>query len=275
MNKYGLVILILLILAFGVRAQERVVFQMGDPPGDDWGAGDLRYPRHQVFVSGLFDLRKFVVVEEQKYVCFDFQFTTITNPFGAPEGYFHQRLEVYLDTSYPGGKEDIVFAQHELKTSPDYGWEVRLAVAPFEESYLEYSTPNQQRRVTEGISSYVQPDGKTIRVQVLKELLPEANRSWRYYVLVGSFDGLAEGFWRDLGINPWDVGGEGAPIFDLLAPRWGLRSQKHQLTEGVLHPVGPGWGGNLPWLLICLVAALAVGAVFWVIYLWRWLHARN
>lgn len=275
MKRIGLAILILFIVVGRVKAQGQIIFQMADPAQDDRGAGGLLYPSHQVFVPGLFDLRKFTVLRDDEYFYFDFQFTNITNPFGAPEGYFHQRLEVYFDTNYPGGNEKITFAQYELETSPNYGWEACLSVAPFGEGYLEITTPTGTKRISTGVSSYVQPDEKTIRVQVEQALLPEPDRSWRYYVLVGSFDGLAPEFWRDLGINPWDVGGEGPPIFDLLAPRWGLRSQKRQLGKGVLHPMGPGWFGNLPWLLIVLVLALAVGIVFWGIYYWRWLHARN
>lgn len=274
MKRLALAFFILFFVTSGIKAQEQIIFEMGDPAQDDGGAGALLYPSHQVFVPGLFDLREFTVAVDQTHVYFDFQFTTLTNPFGAPEGYFHQRLEVYLDTVYPGGYEEITVAQHQLRTAPNYGWEARLGVAPFGESYLETSTPTGQI-VREGVSSYVQPDGKTIRVGVDRDLLPEPDRSWRYYVLVGSFDGLREGFWRDRGVDPWDVGGEGIPIFDLLAPRLGTKHQKLQLTKGVLHPVGPGWRGNLPWLLIVLVGALAVGVIFWGIYVWRWLNVRN
>lgn len=275
MRRLALVILSLLLAASFVSAQEKVIFQMRDPARDDQGAGGVLYPTHEVFVSGLFDLRKFAVLQDPDNYYFDLTFATVTNPFGAPEGYFHQRLEIYLDTTYPGGQEMISFGQYELKTSPKYGWEIRLSIAPFGESYLQIATEEGVRKVSEGISSFLKGDQQTIRVQMAKDLLPSSPDLWHYYVLVGSFDGLATEFWRDVGIDPWALGGEKPPVFDLLAPRWGLRSQRQQLRKGILYPVGKGWLGSLPWLIIALLAALCLGLIFWLVFYWRWLRVRN
>lgn len=275
MRRLALVVMVLFLVVEPIFAQEQIIFQMRDPGRDDRGAGGVLYPSHQVFVPGLFDLRKFTVLRDADNYYFDLTFTTVTNPFGAPEGYFHQRIEIYLDTSFPGGREDISFGQYKLQTSPEYGWEIRLSVAPFNESYLQLLTSQGTKKVTAGITSYLKLDGETIRVQVDQNLLPEQPKLWHYYVLVGAFDGLAPEFWRDVGVDPWALGGEKPPVFDLLAPKWGLRSQKSQLRRCTLHPVGTAWFGSLPWLVIILVAALLLGLVFWFVFLGRWFRARN
>lgn len=247
-------------------AQTEVIFQRKDPRGDDRGAGGLLYPEQEVFVAGLFDLLQFRVSADQYNVYFDFRFAKITNPFQAPEGYFHQRLEVYLDSSFPGGNESILAGGRELKTEPARGWEVRLTVAPFQETRLFIWSPAKIEQIEEGVCSYLLEDGCTIRAVVPRILLPEPDPGWRYYVLVGSFDGLSAGFWRDLGPDPlWQVGGEGLPVFDLLAPRWGPFTQKRQLSAGVLRPVGPGrW--EAPWFRVVLVSSLGLGFLFSIVF---------
>lgn len=272
MRKIGTILLIIVMFSLGVQAQEQEIFRMRDPKGDDFGAGALLYPNHAVYVPGLFDLQEFAVAFDQAYVYFDFQFAVLTNPFQAPEGYFHQRLEVYIDTEGPGGSESIQIGPYQFKTVPKMGWEVRLKVAPFGESRLFVGEGSPQ--ISEGVSCFVAPDGRTIRVQVDRTLLPEPNLSWRYYVLVGAFDGLSVDFWRDLGDGPWQVGGEGPPIFDLLAPRWGGKSQKAQLEEGLLRPVmgKAPWMGYIKWGLI---STLGLGTVFGGFFLWRWNNGRT
>lgn len=266
-RKLVVALLIMLALILGAQAQSPVIVRITDPRGDDWGGGALTYPDHQVYVPGLFDLQLFEVATDDEYIIFDFQFATLTNPFQAPEGYFHQRLEVYIRTGAQSGFGDMKVGAHQLKTSPDGSWDVRLSVAPFGESRL-YA---QGRVFTEEVSSLSLPESQTIRVQVKKNILPNPSPAWGYYVLVGSFDGLAVDFWRDLGEGPWEIGGEGFPIFDLLAPRWGSRSQENQLSKGVLYPISGGQTRSIWWLVGVLgLAVMAAG-----FYMWRWRRGRT
>lgn len=73
------------------------------------------YPSHEVFVPGLFDLLKFQVSVDQQFVFFDFQFAALTNPFRAPEGYFHQRLELYITTGVNPGPGEIKLAATDCR----------------------------------------------------------------------------------------------------------------------------------------------------------------
>ena len=266
--------LILLVGISTAGAQSTIIFEMKDPAGDDWGAGALAYPGHEIFSAGLFDLQKFRVSADETHFYFDFQFPAVTNPFQAPEGYFHQRLEVYMDTSFPGGNENIILGGWRLRTRPQYGWEVRLSVAPFNETRLFTWDSQGLRQYDQGVSSSLQADGKTIRAKVERGLLagqPECRR-WRYYVLVGSFDGLSPGSWRPLGDNSlWQAGGEGPPVFDLLAPRWGWKTQKRQLARGVLSPVSVAGVKVSLWIKIGLISLLGIAVLFGAAYhLRRW-----
>lgn len=71
-----------------------------------------------------------------------------------------------------------------------------------------------------GVTSLALSDGKTVRLQVDKTLMPDSSSAWGYYVLVGAFDGLAQDLWRDAGQGPWQVGAKGCPF--LICWRHGL-----------------------------------------------------
>ena len=265
-------LVVLLFLCHQAFAQEEVLFQLADARGDDTGAGDLLYPEHEVYVPGLFDLWGFQLSQDPESLYFDFHFATLTNPFRAPEGYFHQRLEVYIQTGEFLGPTELAVGTYRLQTAPDTGWNLRLSVAPFAENRLYVARENGQIHVfSEGIQSFRLPESNTLRVQVDSALLPQPNTAWGYYILVGAFDGLAQGFWRDVGDGPWQIGGTGTPIFDLLAPRWGKQSQKFQLSSGVLYPVR---SSRLPltwWLFAVVFILFCLGFAF----LWRWWHGRS
>lgn len=262
-------VLLAVLLLGGQAAAEEILVQIRDPRGDDRGAGGLVYPSHEVFVPGLFDLLKFQVSVDQQFVFFDFQFAALTNPFRAPEGYFHQRLELYITTGVNPGPSEIQVGRHRLQTSPAAGWDLRLSAAPFGESklYVWRGSDQEPEVYSRGVTSLALSDGKTVRLQVDKTLMPDSSSAWGYYVLVGAFDGLAQDLWRDAGQGPWQVGGEGVPIFDLLAPRFGSGNQKTQLSRGVLVPVYGGKPAHWYWL----GGGAAVAAVLCFL-LWRWLR---
>lgn len=266
-----LLLVLLTAMLCGSAAQAGIIFQRSDPRGDDYGQGTLIYPSHEVYEPGLFDLRRFCVGVEEEHVCFDFRFTAISNPFRAPEGFFHQRLEVYIATGESGGNETIVIGEHEFQTAPGCGWQVRLAVAPFGESRLYRAEAGQARVFLVGVYPELLADGETIRVRVNRDLLPEPMKTWRYYVLVGAFDGLALDFWRDIGDGPWQAGGEGPPVFDLLAPRWGRRNQTRQLAGGVLYPAGSGGSMGVIFGLLVFLSGFIIGGILF----WRWIRVRT
>lgn len=275
--QVSLVLTLLLIVAGFASSQgegglEEVIVQFSDARGDDVGAGALLYPEHEVYVQGLFDLVRFQVSRDDDSIYFDFGFATITNPFQAPEGYFHQRLEVYIRTGESQGQTSVPIGAYTLQTASELGWNIRLSIAPFDESRLYLVDKDSQIRVSsDGIRSYRLPDSETLRVQVNSALLPQPDSAWGYYVLVGAFDGLAQGFWRDLGDGPWQVGGNGIPVFDILAPRFGKHGQRAQLGAGVLHPVSAKDVTYLPWLVGTVFVLVCLG----VFFLWRWRRGRS
>lgn len=250
---------------------EKVYFSVRDRRGDDYGSGGLKYPTDPLFVPGVFDLIRFRAGTLPDKVWFDLTFREVTNPFNAPEGYFHQRMEVFIDTRTGQGSSEIVIGGHTLRLAQGSTWQVRISGAPFAESRAYVWRDGRLREFVEGVGSYLLPDGRTIRIEVSQEILPPINSSWRYVVLIGGFDVLAPDYWRQgVGFSDqWRFEAE-LPIADLLGPWWSWPSQKQQLREGVLYPIQRRSSAVLFLGGVAVTALLLSGLL--VLYR-RWKHA--
>ena len=261
---FSMVILTSLVSAAG---GSRILFSMEDRAGDDYGAGSITYPLHEVFEPGLFDLRRVHIWHDDHNIYFDVSFARVTNPWNAPEGFFHQLIDIYVDAE-AGGHTQPVAPGPGVQFSSEAGWEYRLRVQPWGNSqWLDgRSSPGKVHRV----KVLVLPDGKTIRAEVPLTLAKSPNRGWRYYVLVGGFDIFGPDHYRLVKetATQWSFGGgprQGCPnIIDILDPGPQRRNQKAQLAVKdpspdampMLLPVGPGL--SLPFTWGHLVASLVV-----------------
>lgn len=230
--------------------ESHALFSMVDPPGDDFGAGGLSYPIDRAFYPfhGLMDLRRFSVFSDDLSFRFRFRFGSLANPWNAPEGFYHPRIDVYIHTSSgPGGSRPLRPGPG-VRFAARWPWHLWLRVAPFGETAVytwqdEADSPGRRS----GIRVTSDAGRNTVEVLVPKKLLPGSPSEWRYYVLVGSFDGFGTDGYRRLapdGPTRWLLGGESpARVVDMLAPVWGPRRQAGQLVAGseefpVIHPVG-------------------------------------
>lgn len=260
-----------------------IVFSAADPPGDDRGAGGLTYPTHRAFepYEGLFDLQRFQVSVQERLVHIDFTFGHVTNPFAAPEGFYHQRVDVYIVTDAREGSTEPFQPGPKVQFHPDFPWSVRLRIAPFGGTRLHtYRDPRDSPGRSRGIAVRALPDGKTIRVTVPVELLGLPRPHWRWYVLVGGYDHFGEDEWRDVveGDDPWAFGGAAdglmtPRVMDLLAPARGWWSQSRQLGRvppehvyPVVRPVPVPQPWAFPLAALAAAAALAAG--------WRLAHTQ-
>ncbi len=251
-----------------------VLLSMEDRSGDDYGAGDLTYPLHEVFEPGLFDLRRVHIWHDELNLYFDISFALVTNPWNAPEGFFHQLIDIYIDAE-PGGYTEPAAEGPGVRFSPDAGWEYRLRIQPWAGSRWLDARFSPGKVYPVKVS--VLPDGKTIRAEVPLEVTGQPSRSWRYYVLVGGFDTFGPDNYRAVEdtSTQWAFGGAssqgGTRVVDILDSGSGKRSQKAQLKAGdgaeeapVLIPVD--WGLSLPFtwghLLASILVLTLLGSMF-------------
>ncbi|MCL4515072.1 MAG: hypothetical protein M1379_05740 [Firmicutes bacterium] len=254
----------------GARAGEKPIFSMADPSGDDYGAGAVVYPSRREFQDhpGLFDLKKFQVAEEGGQILFVLAFGEITNPWSAPEGFFHQLVDIYIDSRPEAGRTDTLRPGANVRFSADFAWDLLVQIRPFGKSAVYDTRGRMLASKGQGTVSVGVMDKNTIRLSAPKAVLGAPSRGWRYYVLVGGYDPFGPDQYRAVQAKPgaWLFGGgeESAyqpNVVDLLAPKWGGMAQEKQLRGArrpekklpVLFPVGVGVRDDSWWLIPLLM----------------------
>ncbi|HAI86610.1 MAG TPA: hypothetical protein DCL63_06420 [Firmicutes bacterium] len=216
-----------------------VVWQAHDPVGDDDGPGTYVYPTNPAFApfSGIFDLAEFRIVHDPDNVYFEIGMATIANTWNAPDGFSHQLINVYIDTTPNAGRVDTMRDGAFVLFDPGHAWDVNVRIMGWGGTrvYMASDDPASPG-MSDGVSAEALPDGKTIRATVSKKVVGEPSDVWKYYVTVASQDGYGPdnhrpvmaqgGAWvfgggSDLDVNP--------NVIDILAPESGPRSQHNQL----------------------------------------------
>lgn len=264
-----------------------VYFTMNDPVGDEHGYGTYQYPSNISFqpYQGLFDILQFQVkAGPGGVIFFDTTFRKITNPWAAPEGFIHQNLRIFIDTTPGKGSLGLAERGAMVRFHPRFAWDVGLKVVGWENSRIFTLADGtlQVKHLRVGLLD----DGRTIRAAVPESLIGKPASNWHYYVLVGSYDGFGDDFFRKVAPKPgeWVIGGGTGKhldprVMDLLAPSKGKHSQEKQLQSfevetgklAELYPVGPNITGfnRLGWIFGTLVA-LILGVLIYNLNRKRW-----
>ena len=245
--------LVLFLVGSTVLADVEGDFHLTDPAGDDYGPGSYIYPKNRAFepYQGLFDLQAFTVTSDVKEIHMDLDLADLRNPWSAPEGFSHQLIEIYLCRGGTKGRVEAHAPGPFVRFS--LPWDAMLKIAPWESSELILLDPDGQpieHPLQVGVAGR-----HTIRATIPLAVLGEPATSWRYYVLVASYDGFGEDNFRPVmaEAGEWHFGGgrddaAEPQIIDLLAPSRGRYSQQNQLGRynpaerqlAVLTPMGPG-----------------------------------
>ncbi len=220
-------------------AQGTLVWHAYDPVGDDNGPGTYVYPTNPAFApfSGIFDLTEFRVEHDAQNVYFDMVMAAIANTWNAPDGFSHQLVNVYIDTTPNAGRVDTLRDGAFVLFDPRHAWDVNVRVMGWGGTrvYTALDDPDSAGK-SDGVSGEALSDGKTIRAMVPKAIIGEPSDAWKYYVTVASQDGYGPdnhrpvtaegGAWVfgggcDLDVNP--------NVIDVLAPESGSWTQQKQL----------------------------------------------
>lgn len=231
-----------------------VYFQSEDPVGDEHGYGTYQYPGNIAFepYEGLFDITGFKVWKDKAgEINFDTSFVKITNPWMAPEGFIHQNIRIFIDTTPGKGYNKLPKRGAYVEFASKYAWDICLKIVGWGNSqFLIYENGILKARP---LATEVLGDNLTIRAKVPESLIGTPEKSWNYYVLVGSYDGFGEDFFRKVmkDSGQWVIGGGfneniEPQVMDILAPKSGPHSQKNQLKSfdpesgklALLYPVG-------------------------------------
>ena len=126
-------------------ADDRVIFRLADPLGDDHGDGSLRYPRSNDLKRGDLDIASFSAREEKGGTFFEVTFARRirrTEPRAIDEGgslltdvarlgFYTFNVDVYVDTDRKPGSGNVQLLPGRLaEVQPAYAWEKCIALTP-------------------------------------------------------------------------------------------------------------------------------------------------
>ncbi len=241
-----------------VSAEPVVAFEMKDPTGDDYGPGTYTYPTHKAFLPGLFDLTNFRVSHDVEYVYFDVTFQEITNSWNAPEGFSHQLINIFIDTTKNMGRTDTLRKGAMVSFDKKYAWDIYIKALGWGGCRVFTSHDDEESKgISDGLEASVLPSGKTVRVKVPLPVIGQPEAGWGYYVLIGSQDAFGEDDFRPVmeEATSWTFGGgsnlEVNPnVVDMLAPEGGRFSQEkllgsYSLERGTLAVLVPVFEGGM------------------------------
>ena len=300
MKKIQILILTIGCLFFlmGAAGPPEVFFQMQDPIGDEHGPGNYQYPSNIAFrpYQGLFDIQEFKVWSERPgLVYFDTTFGKITNPWMAPEGFIHQNLRIFIDSVPKHGLTNLPQRGAKVSFNPKNAWDLCLKVVGWGNS--RFLTVENDGLKNYPLQTELLGDGRTIRATLPESSIGKPTKSWRYYVMVGSYDGFGEDFFRKVATTPgeWVIGG-GADqlieprLLDILAPVKGPFNQMKQLRSfdpktgkfAELNPVGlkENYLNIISWFFVFTVF-LMIGALIYLFYqkaysiCWFWIKKKD
>lgn len=301
-RNYQLYLALLALLCFlafpafaaGANPGPQPIFVMQDPVGDEKGPGTYVYPQSPVFGpgKGLFDLTKFEILADGDNYYFRLTMGAMNNPWGAPEGFSHQRIAIYIDSVPNQGRTETLREGAFVDFDPGHGWEYLVDILGWNNSRVYYFTDEKSSKGRTGVEVKLISGTNTIQAKVPRKLLDDYPNTWALYVLVGAQDGLGPDNFRQVLEKPteWQFGGGSDTyydpnVLDLLDPGGSEHSQKSMLASynivkgklAVLVPVvltevpqdlpeGPSWWET------SLVAVTAPFKVLWVTFPWKYYY---
>lgn len=225
--SYTAVVLLLLNVLIGPAVAAGVakttppqlLYRIQDPVGDDRGPGSYKDPISPIFSprKGLFDLLNFSVYADANNYYFDMEMGAMSNPWGAPEGFSHQRIAIYIDSVANQGKTETLQEGAFVDFPSQYAWDYLIDIKGWDHSRMFYHTDMKDATgIKAGLTVSLLPKTKVIEARVARKLLDEHPDTWAFYVLVGSQDGLGpDGFRQVLAkATAWQFGGGTDTYFD-------------------------------------------------------------
>jgi tetratricopeptide (TPR) repeat protein len=205
---------------------------------DDYGEGELTYPRHQGFKGkGYLDIVRYTVHEPLSNARWsediDFwqlalTFSGVHNAFDSVHDFSHPVIHVYIDIDgTAGGSTETTFPRAELvEFDKNHPWDFMVQIDGHHEWGKLISWDNQ---IEERVRIYSVPENKTIYARILlnNERINKVldGRTTYHYVLVGAYNEYTSGNFMHVKKKSGTSNGGGSKskltprVFDYIAPK--------------------------------------------------------
>jgi hypothetical protein len=237
-----------------------LVFAVSDPYGDDFGAGELRYPLDSDFERGTLDLLKLEALAVEGGTLLRFLFAEeiehpgqeVVDGVGTARaerarlGFYHMNVDVYVDTDRrPGMGEVGMLPGRKAEVAPTTAWEKVIAITPRPDALrasIHRLRVREWREEEEKKRTVSRREVKKRKKQIVEELLPLVyfpnrvrvlGRRLEVFVPEEFLGGVARADWA------YTVVVTGARLEERLSlPLFGKYSQESY--DGLVLPVVPG-----------------------------------
>jgi alpha-amylase/alpha-mannosidase (GH57 family) len=209
----------------------KIILDVADPVGDDYGPGSYVYPENDIFPKRCFDLERFIVAHDKKDVIFVFKVGALPNPWNSPIGLSVQTVDVYIDKDHkPNSGSTVLLPGRQAGTEPSDAWEYAVWVEGWLQELHMSDAQGKIRKMDASIRSSTNEKDRTIRIRISKEILGDDPEKWRYIpVLMGQEGFPPAGNWRIRPVEKeaklWRFGGGPNDylthpfIMDMIAPK--------------------------------------------------------
>ncbi len=210
----------------------RMLYNAGDPQGDDKGGAGYTYPLTRSLKPGSLDIRHFSVSADQQNIYLNLQFQQLSNPGWHPEyGFQLTYAAIAIDKDGKIGSGLTKAGMNSKYTfGSSFGYEeiiyigggVRVADAKGK-IIAEYLPAPDDRRTPLG-----DVQSRSITFSLPIALLGAPTPSWRFALLVGAQEdhgGAGVGEFREVGATAgeWQGGGKKSPnasnVYDVILPK--------------------------------------------------------
>ena len=162
-----------------------LLFEAGDPDGDDNGPGNYAYPTSDNFKPGAFDIQQFQVFDAGDRIVFRLRTRDLSPTFGSPLG--AQLVDVYVHV--PGAPQTSTaasFPQRNYTIDPAGAWSRLIEVQGFGQRYVDAGGNTLETVAISGnaISRY-------ITFSVTKASLGTPGPGWGFTVVLTGQDGFS------------------------------------------------------------------------------------
>jgi glucoamylase len=162
-----------------------LLFEAGDPDGDDNGPGNYAYPTSDNFKPGAFDMQQFQVFDAGDRIVFRVRTRDLSPTFGSPLG--AQLVDVYVRV--PGAAQTSTAAAHPFRNfeiAPAGAWSRLIQVQGFGQRYVDAAgaTLGTVNIAGNAISRY-------ITFSVTKASLGTPGPGWGFTVVLTGQDGFS------------------------------------------------------------------------------------
>ena len=178
-----------------------ILFELEDPSGDDYGAGNIIYPEHPMFEKGIFDIVSFKVSLEKDYYIFSLTFAKKIKPvehhefkynYSLPDDFILPLVHIYIDEDHieESGFVETIFGTN-VNISPENAWERAVVFSSLSERYrgaLKKKQPEFEKRTIIPDKIYISKNKKELSVKVPVSFLGEFSQDWGFTILVMSHD---------------------------------------------------------------------------------------